>query len=346
MPGLRKAVFAVPGDLSAPTGGYEYARRVLELLPDLALLPLPDGFPTPDGAALHHTAERLGAVSSDTILMIDGLAFGALPSWCLERITAPIVALVHHPLCLETGLTSEQCQALRNSERAALARARQVITTSASTACTLAEDFAVPAEILHVAEPGTDPGVRAMPSKGAPHLLAVGAISPRKGYDLLIDALAGLADRLWHLTIAGDLSRNPAAVQALRAAIATHGLTARVTLPGAVPDDALRALYARADLFIAAALHEGYGMAASTAMAHGLPLVATTGGALAQTIPPACAVTCAPGSAPALRAALAQMLDDPTLRTRCAEASWAHGQTLPRWAQTAARIAAVLNSAA
>ncbi len=339
-----RAVFAVPGDLSAPTGGYEYARRVLAALPALALLPLPDGFPLPAETVLQQTADLLAEIPAGSVLLIDGLAYGALPAWCLDRIRARIVALVHHPLCLETGLAPETTAALRESERLALARAAQVITTSASTARSLMQDFAIPEARLHVAEPGTDPAPRAIANNATPQLLAVGAVSPRKAYRDLVAALAGLADRPWHLTIAGDLSRNRAEVADLRAAIAAHGLAHRVTLSGAVPDAALLKLYRSSDLFVASALHEGYGMAAATALAHGLPLVATTGGALLDTIPASCAVTCPPGDIAALRTALARMLDDPALRAACADAAWTHAQTLPRWHQTAARIKAVLTT--
>lgn len=342
---MRAARFAVPGDLGAPTGGYEYARQMLRHVPGLAHLALPDGFPLPSDAALRDTANCLAAVPNDVVLLVDGLAFGALPAWCLTGVTAPIVALVHHPLCLEAGILPDQAALLHASERDALKFACRVIATSAVTTRWLTTEFGIPTDRLSAAEPGTEPRIRATGSRqGALHLLAVGAITPRKGYDVLVQALLGLTHRAWHLTIAGDLTRNPTCVADLRATIARHHLNDRISLAGAVSDSALDWLYAASDLFISASHHEGYGMAVATAMAHGLPLVATNAGALAETIPPGASLTCPPGDAVTLRQAIEAMLINPDLRRNCAEVSWRAGQNLAGWQQTADHVAAVLAS--
>src|SRR4029077_3796691 len=86
------------------------------------------------------------------------------------------------------------------------------------------------------------------------------AVVPRKGYDVLIAALATLADLPWRLTIAGDRTRDPATVQELESDIARAGLTERITLAGAVPDERLDALYDGADLFVLPSRYEGYGL--------------------------------------------------------------------------------------
>jgi glycosyltransferase involved in cell wall biosynthesis len=121
-------------------------------------------------------------------------------------------------------------------------------------------------------------------------------------------------------------------------------LAGRVTLAGAVDPATLDGLYGAADIFVIASLHEGYGMAAAEAMARGLPLVASTGGALAETVPDAAALKYRPGDGQGLREALHRTLTDVACRENCADASWATGQQLPRWEQTARRIAAVLAS--
>jgi glycosyltransferase involved in cell wall biosynthesis len=336
--------FAVPGDLSAPTGGYEYARRVLHGLPDLRHLPLPGGFPHPSRSDLDAASARLATVPADAVLLIDGLALGALPVSCLDAVRAPIVALVHHPLCLETGLSDASRTALRVSEATALSRASHVIATSASTAALLAAEFGVSNARLSIAEPGTDPAVRSSRVGVPPRLLAVGAVVSRKGYDLLVRALAELDHLAWSLTIAGSMDRDARAVANVRAAIATCGLEGRITLAGAVDPATLDQLYAAADIFVIASLHEGYGMAAAEAMARGLPVVASTAGALAATIPDAAALKYSPGDRVALRDALDQMLTDESVRSACAEASWSAGQRLPAWEQTAHRIADLLQA--
>jgi glycosyltransferase involved in cell wall biosynthesis len=339
---MRPAYFAIPGDLAAPTGGYEYARQLLHAVPTLRHMQLPGGFPNPSEADLAVTADLLAGLSSDAVVLVDGLAFGALPERCLEPVRAAIVALVHHPLCLEAGLSVERAAALTQSERQALTHASRVIATSASTAGWLATMFDVPVAKLSVAEPGTEKRARAQPAGGPTRLLSVGAVTPRKGYNVLVAALAGLVAQDWRLSIVGDLSRNCHHVGFLRAAIENAGLAGRITLEGAVDEARLESFYATADIFVSASLHEGYGMAVASAMAHGLPLVATDAGALADTVPPGASLPCQPGDMPSLRVALARMLDDPALRASCGAASWAGGQALPDWHQTAAQVAAIL----
>jgi glycosyltransferase involved in cell wall biosynthesis len=276
------------------------------------------------------------------VLLIDGLALGAMPVACLAGVPAPIVALVHHPLFLESGLSDARRSALRAGEHAALAIAAHVITTSADTAAMVSEAFGVPRDRITVAEPGTDPAARAVGSGMPPLLLAVGSVIPRKGFDLLVEALGGLVGLDWTLVIAGALDRDTEAVAALRSAIAARGLAGRITLAGAIDRAPLDQLYAAADMFVISSLYEGYGMAAAEALARGLPMVASTGGALATTVPDAAALRFPPGDVARMRAALDLMLRDPVQRTACADASWAAGKALPSWGDTAHRITAVL----
>ena len=128
---------------------------------------------------------------------------------------------------------------------------------------------------------------------------------PRKGYDVLLAALAELKDLRWRLTIAGDRTRDPAAAARLDADIAALGLADRVTAAGAVSGERLAALYAGADLFVLPSRFEGYGMAFAEAMAHGVPVIGTTAGALPQTIPPGTGILVPPDDVPALAARVA-----------------------------------------
>lgn len=347
---MADVVFAVPGDIGAPTGGYAYARHVLARLPGLGLgvrhLALPAGYPAPTADDLAATAAAFAHVPRSAVLLIDGLAYGAMPAALIAAIRQPVVALVHHPLAYETGVKPDRAKALAASETAALAHARRTIATSPLTARLLAAEFGVPADTIIVAEPGTDRKPRARGTGRPLRMLAVGAISPRKGYEVLIEALKPLADGDWQLTIAGATDRNPAAAAALQSAIRKAGLIDRVRLAGTVSDATLDELYDSADLFVMPSLFEGYGMVLAEAMARGLPIVCTTGGAAAETVPDAAALKVPPGSAAGLSAALGTALDDSDLRHRLAEASWVAGLSLPQWDDTARSVAAVLNEVA
>jgi glycosyltransferase involved in cell wall biosynthesis len=350
------ATFAIPGDIGLPTGGYGYDRRVLALLGGFGIdarhLALPASFPFPTAADLSATASLLqgAARQPEAVLMVDGLAYGAMPAALIDHLPNPILALVHHPLCLEAGLPEAQQTALRTSETAALARARHVVVTSPTTGATLAAEFGVPPARITVAPPGTDPVPRARGSQtgtGAPlRLLAVGSVVPRKAYDTLVRALAPLRERDWRLVIVGPTHLDAGALSDVHEAVRATGLSERITLAGPASAGEMAEHYATADVLVSASLYEGYGMALAEALAHGLPIVCTTGGAAAQTVPDAAAVKLAPGDTAALTEAIARVLDDADLRRRLSDAAWAAGQTLPRWEDTARIVADVIRGMA
>jgi glycosyltransferase involved in cell wall biosynthesis len=339
---VGRATFAVPGDLATPTGGFAYDRRIIEELGRLGwsvdVLDLGNGFPFP-GAGQRTTAlTKLAAVSEGCPIVIDGLAFGVLPEAGALRSRNPLIALVHHPLALESGLDAAQAEAFRNSERAALVAAAGVVVTSAATARLLVADYDVAAERIVIARPGIDPVAPAGERCDATvHLVSVGSVVPRKGFDVLVAALATLADLPWRLTIAGDRTRDPDAAARLDADIAARALGDRITLLGAVSEQRVAELYAGADLFVLASRFEGYGMALAEAIAHGLPIVSTTAGAIPDTVPAGTGLLVPPDDVAALAQALRRVIGDPAERRRFAANARAAAAQLPTW-QDAARL--------
>lgn len=343
---MPEVIFAVPGELKSPTGGYAYDRRVMERLPDFGVsvvhLPLPGSFPNPTEADIAETMEALQSRQRPSILVVDGLAFGAFTKPMLDQLEGRVIALVHHPLFLETGLSHARKVELRDTETLALQRADHIIVTSRATKRILTEHLNLPSHRMTVAEPGTDPAGRAT-GTGAPlHILSVGAVMPRKGYDVLVEALAKIADLDWRMTIAGALDRHPAAVETLRATIEQHKLSDRINLAGKVVPATLDRFYESADLFVSASLFEGYGMVLAEAMARGLPIVTATGGAAGDTAGQAVALHVEAGNAEELATALREALTDKKLRDQLADAAWDAGRALPTWTETARRVAAVI----
>jgi glycosyltransferase involved in cell wall biosynthesis len=345
---VRSVVFAIPGDIAASTGGYAYDRRIIAELRRLGwqvdLLPLGDGFPMPDVEQVALAQARLLASAEERPIVIDGLAFSVLPEVAaVLHARRPVVALIHHPLACETGLTPERARQLAGSERQALASAHSVITTSAPTADLLVARFAVRPERIDVVLPGTD-RVPLSAGSGGPgvELLSVGAIGVRKGFDLLVEALAGVSDLPWRLTIAGDRARDPEAVRRLDDAIARNGLQDRIRSLGVVSSDRLAALYAHADLFVLASQFEGYGMAYAEAIAHGLPIIGTTGGAIPDTVPASAGRLVPPGDVEALAQALRDLIGDEAHRHALAAGARAATATLPSWEESGRKFGRVL----
>jgi glycosyltransferase involved in cell wall biosynthesis len=339
-----RIAFAIPGDLTLPTGGYTYDRRVLAEWGHMGLsadvIGLPGSFPLPSPEDLSITARRLAAVPPDVPLLVDGLALGAFDATTLDAIRAPLVALVHHPLHREAGTPPDRAAALKASETLALHRAAAVIVTSVTTAQVVAADFGIAPTHIHVAEPGVDEAPRAMGTGSPLQLLAVGAVVPRKALPLLVEAfaMADLADA--RLDIVGALDRSPTEVAVLRQAISDHQLEGGVRLRGALDDAALAEAYARADLFVLASLYEGYGMVLTEALARGLPIITTD--AVAAPLPADAARIVPAGDAQALADALRMLGSDHVSRQHMADAAWQAASGLPRWQQTGARIARVL----
>ena len=346
---MPDVVFAVPGDLHTPTGGYIYDRRVIELLPEFGWnvrhVELPGDYPAPSRESLEETVRLLGEVPADTLVVIDGLAFGAMPVDVIDRIGGRIVGLVHHPLALETGISEERAKYLAWTESTALERTAHVIATSPTTADLLASDFGVARSHISVAEPGTEAAPRARGGDGPPRLLSVGSVTARKGYDVLVAALAEIPDLRWESRIIGSLDRDPVAPKVLREAIAKAQLQDRVALIGPLEEEALAGEYDRARLFVLPSHFEGYGMAFAEALARGLPVVGCAGGAVTSTVPADAGVLVPPGDANALAVALRRLLSDPADLQRRADAAWRHAQQLPRWRDTAAKFARALEVA-
>ncbi|HEY7671321.1 MAG TPA: glycosyltransferase family 4 protein [Gammaproteobacteria bacterium] len=337
----------VPGDIDTITGGYIYDRRILAGLTELGWVArvhsLHASFPEPTHEALAVAAAVFAGLPGGATVVIDGLALAGLKDILPPHITRlRLVALIHHPLAYETGLTRERAAQLEAAESAALARVHRVIVTSAWTKRVL-ETFGVGAVRISVVEPGTDPAPLHRPHPGAPlELLCVASLTKRKGHAVLFDALGKLKGRPWHLTCAGSLTRDPELVASLRAQIERLGLRDRVTFLGELAPEKLGELYARADIFVLASYLEGYGMAFAEALARGIPIVATSGGAIASTVPAAASRLVPPGDVAALAAALAELLDDDAKRACLTEGAAHHRTTLPTWQVASERFANAL----
>lgn len=340
----RRLALVAPGDMNRVSGGYIYDRRLIKALCDASVdafaLVIPDLAPESTEAAVAEAAARMA--QTDAPLLIDGLAHGAFPEELAESIGPRAVSLVHHPLHLERGLPEARAQALFESERAALRACRGALTTSRTTARQVTDAFGLDASRVRAAEPGVDPSPRA-PIAGDPVvMLAVGALIPRKGYDLLLDALELVADVPWRLDIAGPEDPNPAHARSIKERVAASSVRDRVRFHGAVDPARLAELRLGADVFVSAAQHEGYGMAAVEAVAAGLPVAYAGGGALSEAVRGAGIGT--QWRADALAGALRPILSDPALRAAEAAKSWRAAQDLPRWAETAAKCVAALDA--
>jgi glycosyltransferase involved in cell wall biosynthesis len=341
--------FGVPGDLATPTGGYGYDRRIIQELRHLGwqvdVVDVGDSFPFPSVAQRAKALTTLSAVPAGCPTVLDGLAFGALPEASALRSRTPLIALVHQPLALDPGLDTLQAAAFRETEREALAAAARVVVTSEATARIVVADYDVPPHHVSVVRPGNDPVPPAPGSNdGVVRLLSVGSVVPVKGYDLLAAAVAMLGDMPWRLTIAGDRTRDVATAARLDADISAYGLGDRVEVLGAVPPERMIELYLAADVFVLASRFEGYGMALTEAIGHGLPVVSTIAGAIPDTVPAGTGLLVPPDDAAALTQALRHLIGDHAERRRLATNARAAGARFPTWQDSARLFAGAIET--
>ena len=338
----------IPGPIDQRTGGYLYDAHMaagLERLGWSVVVHSLDGdFPDGDACAEASLTGVLVGLPQGTRVLIDGLAMGALPGPIIAHATRlRVLGLVHHALADETGLDAAHKDRLAALEREAVSACLGVLCTSAFTA-TRMEAYGVPPARVRAVLPGTEPARPAMgPATGeAPRLLCVGAVVPRKGQVVMVRALARLRHIRWSCVCVGSLDRAPAYASTVRALAAEEELDDRVEFTGECGQPALDDLYHSASLFVLPSHHEGYGMALAEALAHGLPIVSTTGGAVPHTVPAAAAILVTPGDEAALADALGHLLAGPagaSRRDRMASAARTHALSLPTWDRAARAFA-------
>jgi glycosyltransferase involved in cell wall biosynthesis/SAM-dependent methyltransferase len=352
---LDRLHLVIPGPLDQRTGGYIYDRRMAEELRamgwSVTVHSLPPGlYPGPGDEGTAALAAVLDALPDGATVLLDGLAMGGHPTPLEQhRDRLGLLSLVHHPLADETGLQEEDRQELARLERRALATCRGVLTTSPFTASILERDYGVDPARLRAIPPGLDPAEPAVgPPPGAPPLLlCVASVTPRKGHDILIQALARLSHLPWTCVCAGSLERDRPWARRVLEQVEGAALAGRVHFPGEVEPEELDRLYHGASMFVLASHHEGYGMVLTEALSRGLPVVSTTGGAIPGSVPDGVGQLVAPGDVEAMARVLAGLLGPgegqeeeaaEAARSRWAHAARAHAGAVPGWAARAAEL--------
>ena len=338
-------------DATRPSGGNAYDRRIARGLAaagwSVHVHEVAGSWPSPDARSFGALAALLAGIPDCALVLLDGLVASPAPdvlSSEAERLR--LVVLVHMPL--GQGTTDDGARA---REGAVLSAAASVVTTSAWARRALLQLYALPADRVHVAEPGVDPAELAPGTETAGAFLSVAAVIPGKGHDVLLDALAPLAGFRWQCECVGSLERDPAFVERLRRRVLDDGLNGRVRFPGPQAEADLACSYAAADVLILPSRAETYGMVIAEALARGLPVVAAEVGGVPEALGrnadgsrPGLLVP--PGDPAALRDALRTWLEDPGLRRRLRAAARERRASLADWSTTTSAVAEVLLGAA
>jgi glycosyltransferase involved in cell wall biosynthesis len=345
---MQSATVWVPGPLARLTGGSIYNRRMVEGLRALGwsieVHELDASFPEPTSSACAAAARALSTIEDGRTVVVDGLIYGALPDGVeIHHTRLNLVALVHMPLALEVGLAEAIALRRREAELRALSFARAIIVTGRPTIGALAAmGHRRPAPVL--VEPGSDAAPLARGSgQPVPHLLCVAALTPGKGHEGLVRALAGVSEQAT-LTCVGSLDKDAATANRLVRLVEELSLGDRVSFTGELSRERLEAEYDRADVFVLNTRRETYGMAVAEAIAHGLPVISTKTGAIPEVVGSGAGLLVDPDDEVALTRALRILVGDPGERTRCRAGAARARLRLRPWDQAAERLGDTLRS--
>jgi glycosyltransferase involved in cell wall biosynthesis len=280
----------VPGNIHTLTGGYIYDKRMTDGLRlkghQIQIHSLSGEDPFSSEERSGQCWERLRAVPKGETIIFDSLVFGAIPGFLKEiNQNHIIIALIHLPLSYSKNYLNTRLEKLSVSEEEAFSYADRILVTSRFTMDLLVGVGIDPYKIQVVL-----PGVEVFTRKaGWPKLprnfITVSNYTKNKGYALLIEAMKEIRQLDWTLDCYGDKSFDPKHVGSLSRLIEKYRLTDRIFLHGPVSGKTLAETYVNSDLLIHPSEFETYGMVLTEALAHGIPVVASKGGAITQTVP-------------------------------------------------------------
>jgi glycosyltransferase involved in cell wall biosynthesis len=332
-------------DPARPSGGNTYDRRICRALAELGWAV--QEHHVSGTAALARTLRR---IPDGALVLLDGLIASPAPEVLVpEARRLRQVVLMHMPLGHRAP--DGEAGAVRARERDVLAAAAGIVTTSAWARRRLAELYELPADRVHVAEPGVDAARLAPGSATGNSLICVAAVTPDKAHDVLVDGLARATELSWQCECVGSLVRDRAFADGVRRRARESGLADRVRFSGPLVEAELDRAYAGADLLVLPSHAETYGMVVTEALARGVPVLATDVGGVTEALGHGADGTqpgllIPPGDSVALGAALRAWLEDSELRDRLRRAARERRATLRPWAATASGVADVLASVA
>ncbi len=260
----------------------------------------------------------------------------------IEKIIPTIVTL-HHPITKDRKLEMQHTKnywkrrgisrwySFVKMQGKVASRLPRIVVVSENSIADIHTDMKVSLDRMRLVPVGVDPDLfKPIPSVARkPHHLITTASADvaLKGLAYLLEAVAKLrTERDIHLTIIGK-PRDGASADL----ITSLGLSDCITYVSGVSDERIVELYAESTLAVVPSLYEGFSLPSIEAMSTGICLVATTGGALPEVTgrDGDTVLSCPPGDADALAAALRRGLDDESLRAKIGAAG--RTRVVERW---------------
>ena len=369
-----RLVLVVPGDIDTTSGGFRYDRRLVASLrergDEVRIRSVPwRRYPFGVVDSPRVSLARLAA-GADAVL-VDELAHPTFAPRSLDarppggrRGLPPVIALVHHLRCDESGPEAPLARAL---ERRFLSRVDAAVCTSSATARSVRELAPSAASPVSSATDtvGRDRGSADLPTLVAPptadqfdpsiapediddratadpfRVVFLGSLVPRKRPVALVDALAAL-DGEWTATFVGPHPDDDYTEQ-VRRRCRRRGVAERVTLTGSLPTDEVASVLREGHVLALPSTHEGFGIASLEGMGFGLPAVATSsGGATDLVTHGETGFLVPPEGVGSVSAALSALASDRTRLARMGRAALGRYRAHPPWSETIDRVRSFL----
>ena len=251
----------------------------------------------------------------------------------IQKLGIPLVTTIHHPITRDRDLALQNASnlaqrllirrwyAFLGMQRRVAQQLHGIVTVSQASRRDIIEAFGVPPERITVVPNGVDldvfhplPEIRREPQT---IMTTASSEAPLKGGAIFLEAIAGLRRQYPELKVilVGRLRPEGALYQKMTAL----GLVDCIELVQASGPEEIARLYARATCAVVPSLYEGFGLPAVEAMACGVPVITTDGGALPEVVDEAGVVVPA-GDAASLQQAIAALLADSQRRAALAQA--------------------------
>jgi glycosyltransferase involved in cell wall biosynthesis len=334
-------------DPHRPSGGNAYDRAVVDGLAAASRLvtvhPVAGAWPRPSARDLAGLRAVLAGLPDGSAVLVDGLVASAS-----ALVLVPEARRLRVVVLLHLALGGHDEPLVTEAERQVLTAASAVVTTSEWSRGHVVDLHGLPAGKVRVARPGVVAAPLARATPQGRRLLCVATLVPAKGHDVLLTALARVADLDWELVCVGSRQRDPAYAADLVGLTQKLGLQQRVRFVGVRAGAELAATYAASDLHVLATRLESYGMVLTESLARGVPVIATAVGGVPEAVGHVADGERPGGLVPpddpvALGDAVRRWLEEPRLRATLRARALERRTTLPGWEVTTAEIDAVLD---
>lgn len=330
-------------DLASPINQFEFLSMCAGGFPE------PFTFGVRACRYLREAAKRYDIVHDN-----QSLSYGLLG---IRRRGYPVVATIHHPITVDRDselqaagtwlkrLKVRRWYSFLGMQKRVSRRLSHIITVSESSLRDIGREFGIKPDRFRIVPNGinTDcfyplPGVERSDRR---ILVTSSADTPLKGLRFLLEAVAGIKRcRNLSVVVIGQPKKNGTVEGLLK----ELGLGDRVRFTGRIAAEEFARYYAEATMAVIPSLYEGFGMPAGEAMACGVPVISSTGGALPEVVGDA-GILVPPGDAAALRQAIESLLDDPERRRRLAEAGYIRVRNALTWSHAAEKTVQVYREA-